>query len=72
MNKLVPIVAPNNLMIAHVFKKNLESEGIRCFMENENITAAHPLLANAVGGIIINVQEKDVEKARKIIDEMNN
>jgi hypothetical protein len=45
----------------------LESEGLDCQIQNENIIAADFLLAPAVGGIKILVRESDAQRARALL-----
>lgn len=52
---------------AHIAKLKLESEGIRCFLDNENFVATDWLMANAVGGIKLRVPAGDYERALAIV-----
>ena len=54
-----------------VTKEKLESEGIKCFILNENIITADPFLSNAVGGVKLQVMKQDTEKALEIIKIVN-
>lgn len=54
---------------AHIFAGRLESEGIRAFIDDNNIVAANPFLSNAVGGIKVRIYRTDLEKARAIFNE---
>jgi len=55
---------------AAVLIGRLESEGIKCFLQNEHLVSANPLLSNAVGGIDVTVRESDAERAIAIVEEM--
>ena len=46
---------------AHIVKGLLESNGIRCFLTDENIITVNTLYAQAVGGVKLNVFEKDIQ-----------
>ena len=51
-----------------LYESKLKSEDIDCFMKDEAIVTVDPFLSNAVGGIKLQVQPEDVEKAKAIID----
>ena len=51
---------------AHICKTKLESEGIQCFIQDENLIAVNWLYSNAIGGVKLQVKESDVENVRKI------
>src|SRR4051812_29422146 len=55
---------------AAVLIGRLEAEEIRCFLNNEHLVNANPLLSNAVGGIDVAVRESDYERAMVIVQEM--
>lgn len=68
---LVTIKSFDNGINAHILKNALESEDIACFIYDENIVTLNPLLDFAVGGVKVKINEEDVEKARKIIHELD-
>lgn len=53
--------------LAHLDKAKLADEGIKSFIQDENIVTAGPYLSNAVGYIKLLVLEQDVAKAREIL-----
>lgn len=57
----------DNSIDAHLLKTKLESEGISCFLFDENIVSLDPLYNMAVGGIKLRIAETDQEKAIQII-----
>lgn len=70
MSKLVTIKTfnhPNDLL---VIRSRLESEGIECFVQDEQITQVHPFYSGAVGGAKLQVREEDVERAIEIMKEV--
>lgn len=69
--ELVTVAVFNYPHEAYSLRGRLETEGIFCFLENENIVTANPLYSHAVGGIQIRVKKEDKEKALEIIDEIN-
>lgn len=61
-------------MYAHeytVLRHLLEQENIRYFFENENTASILPLDSIALRGIRLKVHKHDVEKTRKLIDQLN-
>jgi hypothetical protein len=61
--KLVTIKTFTNSFEANITKGRLESEGIKCFLKNEKIINTDLLLSSAIGGIKLQVKEKDVKNA---------
>ena len=47
----------------------LESEGIECFVHDENIISVHPFYSNAIGGVRLQVRESDAQRAIEILRE---
>lgn len=56
----------------YAIKGRLETEGIHCFIKDENIINVHPFYSNAVGGAKLTVPDEQYEKAKKIISEITN
>src|SRR3954466_12001921 len=48
---------------AHLARLKLESEGIDCFLSDENIVTTYWLYANAVGGVKLLARERDARGA---------
>lgn len=59
-------------MEAHILKSKLESEGILCFLQDENIVSLNPLYNYAVGGIKLNIRSTDIEQVKHILEEIEN
>ena len=57
-------------MDAHLLMNRLESEGIECWLKDENTVTIDPLLTNAVGGIKLMVTEKDYPKALELFKQI--
>lgn len=53
----------------HLAKSFLESEGIECFVQDELINQVYPLGTNALGGIKLQVEESQAEKAVQLLIE---
>jgi hypothetical protein len=53
----------------HILRSRLEAEGIHVYMADEMTVVMDWFFANAIGGIKIQVAEKDAERARKILED---
>lgn len=71
MFDLKTIFTSNLAVECHILRGRLESEGIDCFIFNENITGVHPFWAVAVGGVKIQVPAAQVDTAKRIIQNVN-
>ncbi|MDR0801008.1 putative signal transducing protein [Fluviicola sp.] len=60
----------DNSIDAHILKIKLESEGITCFLFDENIVSVNPLYSNLVGGIKLKISEEDLVHAKNILFEL--
>jgi len=60
----------DNAIDAHILKIKLESEGITCFLFDENIVSVNPLYSNLVGGIKLKINEEDLVLAKNIVLEL--
>lgn len=54
---------------AHLDRSRLESEGIDAFVADEHTVNMQWMLSNAIGGVRLQVQEDDLYRARRILDE---
>lgn len=70
--EIVSIKVFDNPMEAHILKSRLESEGIPCFLQDENIVSLNPLYNYAVGGIKLNIRACDVQQVQDILQEIEN
>jgi hypothetical protein len=52
-----------------IVRSLLESEGIETFVLDEVISQVNPFYANAVGGIKLQVESRDVQKAMEVLQE---
>lgn len=55
--------------LAHIIRARLESNGISCFLADENMIGINPLYNQALGGIKLKIFEHDLEKCREILAE---
>jgi DNA-directed RNA polymerase subunit RPC12/RpoP len=60
----------DNSIDAHILKIKLESEGITCFLFDENIVSVNPLYSNLIGGIKLKINEEDLILAKNIVLEL--
>jgi len=60
----------DNPMEAHLLKSKLESEGIPCFLQDENIVTLNPLYNYAVGGIKLNIPASEITHAQQVLQEI--
>lgn len=54
---------------AHLLRIRLEAGGVPAYLQNENLVQIDWLYSNAVGGVRVQIDEQDVEKAREILTE---
>ncbi|HOS84212.1 MAG TPA: DUF2007 domain-containing protein [Bacteroidales bacterium] len=54
---------------AYIAQTKLESCGIKTFLQDELTTQIIPVYSYAMGGVKLQVQEQDVEKAIEILNE---
>lgn len=52
---------------AHLLRMRLESAGIPAYIQDENTVQIDWLLANAIGGVRVQIAEEDVEAAREYL-----
>lgn len=67
MEQWITILTFNYPHEAYVIRSKLESEGIVVFLKDENTVQAYNFLSNALGGVKLQVRERDVEEAKQII-----
>ncbi|MBN2745375.1 MAG: DUF2007 domain-containing protein [Bacteroidales bacterium] len=66
--KTVNLITCDNVIDAHLIKGRLNSEGIECFLTNENFTNLFPMYNNMLGsGIQIIINENDLQIARELL-----
>jgi len=64
---LVTIAFFSNPIEANIKKTRLESEGITCFLADENMVSIIPIYSLAVGNIKLKVPENEASKALEIL-----
>lgn len=65
---LVTIYTTHNYIEAGIIKGRLESEGIFCFLKDENSVTIDPLIGYSINWIKIQVQQEDAGLAKVILD----
>ena len=58
-----------NPIEASIVKARLEDSGVPCFLTDENIATIQPLYNQAIGGVKLNIFERDVEQVNQILAE---
>lgn len=58
-----------NPIEANIVKARLEDAEIPCFLTDENIATIQPLYNQAIGGVKLNVFEKDIERINSILQD---
>lgn len=66
-DKIITFESYYDPMLAHIVRTRLESNGIPCFIADENTIGANPLYNQAVGGVKIKIFERDLERCREIL-----
>ncbi len=68
--QLVTLQVFNSAVDAHILRSKLESEGITSFIHDEHTVGLNPLWNVTVGGVKLQVNEDDYEKAKSILNEV--
>jgi len=71
MSKWITVLTVSYPQQLWVIRTKLESEDIECFIKDELTVQSYNLYSNAVGGVKLQVLEDDVERARKILEELD-
>jgi DNA-directed RNA polymerase subunit RPC12/RpoP len=68
-DKIVVIRRFDSPIEANIIKGLLEANEIQCFLSDENIIGLNPLYNPAIGGVKLQIFEKDIEIVEKILAE---
>jgi len=68
MAKLITVYRSNIPIDCHIIKGRLETEGIPCFVFDENLIWVYPFKAVAIGGVKLKVPSDLYKQSRKIIN----
>lgn len=66
----IPLYNFSNYIDAHIILGKLQAEDIDCRLQDEHTVSINPLWTNAVGGIKLLVAEEDLDKAARLLREM--
>ena len=66
-NELTTLSVFSSLAEAQIFKIKLESEGVKCFIE-ENMSSVYPVGDLSIGGVKLRVLTQDLEKAKDLLE----
>ncbi len=69
MPKLVTLLSCDDLSMAYIARSKLEAAGIPCFLANEYLAGVNRLYSPAVGGVELQVLERDVPEALALLTE---
>jgi len=67
--KLITVFSFNFAYEAYIVRGKLESEGIDCFFRDEYYLQLNPLATNAIGGVKLQVLERDLNRTIEILKE---
>lgn len=56
-------------MEANIIKARLDDSDIPCFLTDENVATINPLYNQAIGGVKLNIFEKDLQRVNALLDE---
>jgi len=65
--KYTPVWSYDNYVPAHIAMGRLKEEGIECWLKDENTVTIDPIIANAVGGIKLMVDEEKARQAWELL-----
>lgn len=68
--EIVTLKVFDNSIEAHLLKTRLESEGINCYLLDDNMVSLNPLYNISVGGIKLRINKNDFEEALAIVREI--
>ncbi len=70
-DKIVVYESFNDPIRANIVKSLLESYEIECFLSDENMTNLYSQYSPAIGGVKLNVFEKDIDRINVILKDEN-
>ena len=68
-DKIIVYSTYYNPIEANIVKGRLEDSGIPCFLTDENVATIQPLYNQAIGGVKLNVFERDVTHINALLNE---
>jgi hypothetical protein len=70
-DELITLTTLNSTYDADILKIELDKNDIQSFIIDEHTSVAAPHLINALGGIRVQVYQKDAEKAISVLEKIN-
>lgn len=61
----------DNPLEADIIKSLMQSQGIECYLFDENILKQNPLYTTAIGGVKLMVASQNIDKAKKLFEDYN-
>jgi hypothetical protein len=68
MDELVTIASFTDVAEAQLARERLELEGIRAFVVDGQTAGVMPYLTSSTGGVRVQVQPADLERAREVLE----
>ena len=69
--KFVLLCSYDNYIPAHIALGRLQAEYINCYLQDELSATIGPFLSNSINGIKLMVAETQAERAREILNSVN-
>jgi len=70
-DKIVVYQTFTDTIEANIVKGLLDSYGVECFLSDENMSTLYSQYSPAIGGVKLNVFEKDIEQINKLLESEN-
>jgi hypothetical protein len=68
MDELVTVASYPDVAEAQLARERLETEGIRAFVIDAQTAGVMPFLTSSTGGVRVQVEPKDEERAREVLE----
>jgi hypothetical protein len=68
MDELLTVTSYPDVAEAELARERLELEGIRAFVVDGQTAGVMPYLTSSTGGVRVQVQPQDLERAREILE----
>lgn len=63
----VPVISFNDYIEANIILGRLQTEGVNCWLKDENSATITPFFSNAIGGIKLMVAEAEAARAIELL-----
>ncbi|MDR0794028.1 MAG: DUF2007 domain-containing protein [Chitinophagaceae bacterium] len=68
-DKLIPLQSYGNYVEANIVLGRLQSDGVDCWLQDENTFTINPVIGNAIGGIRLVVPQSQEQRAKELMGE---